>query len=75
MRWYPQAAEAGSPRAQYNLGWCCEHGKGVARDLSRARELYQAAARQEYEGAQEALDRVSGKKSGFLRGLLGHKDK
>ena len=74
VKWYTQAVEAGSARAQYNLAWCYEHGKGVPQDPVRARELYAAAAEQDYEGAREAADRLAGaggKKGGFLRGLLG----
>ena len=73
VKWYRQAVEAGSARAQYNLAWCYEHGKGVAQDLGQARELYQAAADQNYEGAREAVDRLAAdsKKGGFLRGLFG----
>lgn len=45
----------------------------MPQDLSRARKLYQAAAEQNYEGAREAVERLAdtGKKGGFLRGLLG----
>lgn len=58
VKWYRQAVEESEPRAQYNLAWCYEHGKGVPRDLRQARELYQAAAKQGYAGAQEAADRM-----------------
>ena len=74
VKWYSRAAEDDDPRAQYNLAWCYEHGKGVPRDLGRARELYQAAARKEYEGAQEAADRLKRSaerlSGGFLKGIL-----
>ena len=44
----------------------------MARDLKRARELYLAAARQDYDGAQEAADRLekSGGRGGLIRGFL-----
>ena len=74
MKWYRQAVEESEPRAQYNLAWCYEHGKGVPRDLRQARELYQAAAEQGYAGAREAADRLekdgSRRGGGFLRGFL-----
>ena len=72
VKWYRQSVEESYARAQYNLAWCYEHGKGVARDLKRARELYLAAARQDYDGAQEAADRLekSGGRGGLIRGFL-----
>ena len=75
VQWYRKAAEMGLARAQCNLAWCYEHGKGVPRDLRQARELYQAAAKQGYAGAQEAADRMEKDGSrrrggGFLRGFL-----
>ena len=44
----------------------------MPRDLRRARELYQAAAQQEYDGAREAAARLekSGGRGGVLRGFL-----
>ena len=47
--------EQGYPRAQFSLGWCLEHGKGVSRDRKEAAKWYQAAAKQDYPEAQEAL--------------------
>lgn len=55
MRWYRRAAEQGYPRAQFSLGWCLEHGKGVARDREEAAKWYRAAAKQDYQEAREAL--------------------
>ncbi len=39
VRWYRAAAEQGLPRAQCNLAWCYEYGKGVAQDLDRERTV------------------------------------
>ena len=63
--------EGAYPRALFNLAWCYEHGKGVPRDLLRARELYRAAAEQQYEGAQAAADRLAKRAGSFLRDFLG----
>ena len=46
----------------------------MAKDLGKARELYQAAASQDYEGAREALSRLDQappEKKGFFKGLFG----
>jgi TPR repeat protein len=43
-RWYERAAGRGFAYAQVNLGNMYAEGRGVARDLHRARELYAAAA-------------------------------
>ena len=56
--WYNHAAAQGQARGQYLLGWCYEHGKGVDASEERARELYEAAARQDYQHAVEALERL-----------------
>lgn len=41
---FRRAAEQGDPLAQYDLGYCYEHGIGVARDLSAAGDWYRRAA-------------------------------
>lgn len=46
-----QAAEAGSPEAQYELGTMFESGKGVAQSDERALELYRKAAQQDFPEA------------------------
>ena len=79
--YYRQAADLGQARGQYLLGWCYEHGKGVASSAAKARELYEAAARQKYQHAVEALERLSSgkkekrkpEKGGFLKGFFGGK--
>ena len=73
--WYRKAAEQELPRAQYNLAWCYENGRGVEKDRDRALELYRKAAEQDYADAQKALARLScsgrEKKSGFFKGFFG----
>ena len=71
VRWYQEAVDQGQSRAQYHLAWCYEHGKGVGQDLEKAMELYQAAAKQNYEGAQEAYERL---RNGAGPALAGTKD-
>ena len=77
MLWYCKSAEQELPRAQYNLAWCYEHGRGVEKDSVRALELYQKAAEQDYGDAQKAVDRLfgsghdQGKRSGFFKDLFG----
>ncbi len=39
-----KAAELGYPDAQYNLGWCYSHGKGVEQDDTEAIHWYKKAA-------------------------------
>ena len=46
VEWYERAAEQGYPRAQCNLGYCYESGKGVKEDKTRAVKLYRQAAEQ-----------------------------
>ena len=72
-KWYAASAEKGLARAQYRLAWCCEHGKGVPRDAEKAMRLYQAAAEQHYEDAEQQAARLrqGREKGGFFRGLFG----
>ena len=44
VRWYRTAAEQGLPRAQCNLAWCYEYGKGVAQDSAESYRWYRRAA-------------------------------
>ena len=46
VRWYRAAAEQGLPRAQCNLAWCYEYGKGVEQNFKRAVHWYRQAADQ-----------------------------
>jgi hypothetical protein len=52
VRYYRLAAEQGHARAQCNLGYCFEIGKGVAQDLAEAVRYYRLAAEQGHARAQ-----------------------
>ena len=43
---FKQASERGHPVAQFNLGLCYEHGKGVTPDPVKAAKCYEEAAKQ-----------------------------
>jgi len=43
-RWYQKAADLKNPAAMYDLAGLYETGQGVARDVNKARQLYQASA-------------------------------
>ena len=45
-------AEQGDAHAQFKLAICYENGDGVKRDLGKAKELYEKAAKQGHKGAQ-----------------------
>ena len=49
---YKANAEQGDAEAQFNLGWCYDDGRGVARDYAEAVKWYRAAAEQELADAQ-----------------------
>jgi chromosome segregation ATPase len=53
--WFRQAAEAGVPEAQYNLGLAYEIGRGLAKDETLAQRWYRAAAEQNYARARYNL--------------------
>lgn len=55
-------AEAGSPRAQYNLGWMHANGKGTPQDFTAAIEWYKKSAEQGNINAQYNLGNL------YLRG-------
>jgi len=55
VRWLTVAAEAGDVRAQYNLGWCYETGRGVIQDEGEAVRWYMMAAKAGDPAAQSAL--------------------
>lgn len=58
VKWYRKAAEQGYANAQYNLGWCYDLGRGVARDYVEAAKWYRKAAAQGHSTAQIALERL-----------------
>ena len=49
-------AQAGDPDAQYNLAYLYENGLGVAKDETKALDLYQQAADQGHPEAQNSLN-------------------
>ncbi|MBP5419901.1 MAG: SEL1-like repeat protein [Bacteroidales bacterium] len=55
VEWYTKAAEQGDARAQCNLGYCYENGRGVEQDYQKAVEWYTKAAEQGYASAQNNL--------------------
>ena len=57
VKWYRKGAEVGYAWAQYNLGYCYETGKGVAKDETEAVEWYRKAAAQGNARAQGNLGR------------------
>ncbi|MFI3185043.1 MAG: SEL1-like repeat protein [Methylococcaceae bacterium] len=52
-------AQEGDPDAQYNLAYLYENGLGVAKDETRALELYQQAADQGNSAAQANLNEIN----------------
>jgi hypothetical protein len=52
VRYYRMAAEQGDDRAQYFLGACFAHGKGVPQDFVEAGRYYRLAAEQGLADAQ-----------------------
>ena len=61
VRLYRLAAEQSHASAQFNLGYMYDEGKGVARDLQKARKWYGKAAAQGDTDAQDALKRLDGR--------------
>lgn len=55
---YTKAARTQYPQAQASLGYLHETGQGVPRNLNKALELYQAAAKQGHSVAQYNLGRI-----------------
>ena len=53
--WLAQAAERGNAKAQYELGRLYFEGRGVRKDVARARALWEKAAAQKCAPAVEAL--------------------
>lgn len=53
---YKMAAEKGDGKAQYNIGWCYYHGKGVNKNKVEAKKWLHKASDQGHEGAKEWID-------------------
>ena len=67
MKWMTLAADQGNGKAQTNLGWMYEMGKGVPRDTQKALSLYQLASDQGLAKAQEKLNLLLNKNKENLR--------
>ena len=52
---YKASAEQGDAEAQFNLGWCYDDGRGVAKDYAEAVKWYRQAAEQGHAEAQYNL--------------------
>jgi hypothetical protein len=61
VRWYRKAAEQDDEDAQFALGYCLEHGRGVGRDIAQARQWYEKAADQGHWRAANVLARLQAK--------------
>jgi TPR repeat protein len=69
MRAWRKAAEGGHARAQNNLGYCNEFGKGVAVDCKAAAAWYAKAAAQDFANAQHNLGCLYGNGKGVSQDL------
>ena len=61
MKWFRLAAEQGDARAQYNLGFMYDDGKGVIQDNAYAHMWYNIAASSGDKEAVEQRDNVAKK--------------
>jgi serine/threonine protein kinase len=61
-RWFQKAADRDNPDGIYNLGPLYENGEGVARDMQKARQLYQEAAALGNSDAKRRLAQLAGQK-------------
>jgi len=57
-RWFTKAADRDNPAALYNLAGMYERGRGVAKSLIKAEELYQRSAKLGNGEAQRSLKRL-----------------
>jgi TPR repeat protein len=55
LEWYRKAADQGSPKGQYNVGWMFANGRGVPANDAEAVEWYRKSADQGYPDAQNDL--------------------
>jgi len=54
-------AEAGDPKAQFDLGWCYDQGTEIAKDLNEAVKWYTKAAEQGNAFAVKRLEKLKSK--------------
>jgi hypothetical protein len=69
VQWYRKAAEQGHVGAQYNLGVCYEHGKGVHKDAGQTTEWYRKAADLGHVQAQCNLGACYARGEGVCKGM------
>lgn len=67
--WFRKAAEKCDPDANYNLGRAYQYGFGVEESVSSARSYYEEALRLGHLAAATALDRMSFRIIGDIKGL------
>jgi len=59
VAWYSKGAEAGLPKAMFNLGLCLDKGQGVAApDYPAAADWYRRAAEADHGGAANNLSNM-----------------
>ena len=58
VEWYRRSAEQGTVTAQWNLALCYEYGKGVDKDLVKARLWYSQAELRGYTKARERIEQL-----------------
>ncbi len=68
--WFRKAAEMNNPEANYNLGRAYQYGFGVDENVNSAHAYYQEAMRLGHPGAASALDRMSFRIVGQVKGLV-----
>lgn len=56
IKWWEKAAGAGRPIAQYNLGALYANGREISKDIDKARQLWEKAAKNGNEDAKKALE-------------------
>lgn len=68
--WFRKAAEMYDPDANYNLGRAYQFGFGVDESVSSARSYYEEALRLGHPAAASALDKMSFRIVGDIKGLV-----
>ncbi len=51
FKYFLKSAKMGYSVAQYDVGWCCEHGKGIEKNLTKAYDWHKKAANQNYNSS------------------------
>jgi TPR repeat protein len=58
LKWIKPAADGGHSESQFRIGEAYMFGRGVEKDMGKAKEYYQKAANQGYEQAQQILSKL-----------------